>query len=103
MLCMFGQVFVGRCINGGSERSAGASILEVALKFEHRTSIEPVMEMLGPSLWDVWNTSRQACSGEPVFFQQKHSESSILVVRFYYGLSNQMCSPNVINAWLVLD
>ncbi|KAG2272570.1 hypothetical protein Bca52824_067125 [Brassica carinata] len=43
----FGQVFVGRCINGGSERSAGASILEVALKFEHRTSIEPVMEMLG--------------------------------------------------------
>ncbi|KAF2575105.1 hypothetical protein F2Q70_00002419 [Brassica cretica] len=34
----FGQVFVGRRINGGNERSAGASILEVALKFEHRTS-----------------------------------------------------------------
>ncbi|KAH0873946.1 hypothetical protein HID58_064114, partial [Brassica napus] len=31
------------------------------------------MDMLGPSLWDVWNTSGQACSGEPVFFQRKHS------------------------------
>ncbi|CAF1737696.1 unnamed protein product, partial [Brassica oleracea] len=44
----FGQVFVGRRINGGNERSAGASILEVALKFEHRTSIEPVREARRP-------------------------------------------------------
>jgi len=31
-------VFVGRRISGGNDRSAGASILEVALKFEHRSS-----------------------------------------------------------------
>ncbi|WZZ29288.1 hypothetical protein YC2023_012689 [Brassica napus] len=34
----FGQVFVGRRISGGNDRSAGASILEVALKFEHRST-----------------------------------------------------------------
>ncbi|CAN6849144.1 unnamed protein product, partial [Brassica oleracea] len=49
----FGQVFVGRCINGGSERSAGASILEVALKFEHRTSIEPVRETRRPLCYGI--------------------------------------------------
>ncbi|CAN6867488.1 unnamed protein product, partial [Brassica oleracea var. botrytis] len=38
----FGQVFVGRRINGGNERSAGASILEVIL------SIEPVREARRP-------------------------------------------------------
>ena len=31
-------MFVGRRISGGNDRSAGASILEVALKFEHRSS-----------------------------------------------------------------
>ncbi|KAL0773149.1 hypothetical protein Bca101_038300 [Brassica carinata] len=75
---MFSSIKVERKLSlvlpSSSERSAGASILEVALKFEHRTSIEPVMDMLGPSLWDVWNTSGQACSGEPVFFQRKHSD-----------------------------
>ncbi|CAN6819229.1 unnamed protein product, partial [Brassica oleracea] len=97
----FGQVFVGRRITGGNERSAGASILEVALKFEHRTSkgcnygpphewqvyntlggshgvprvhfkgrqgdyYVMVMDILGPSLWDIWNTSGQAMSSEMV-------------------------------------
>ncbi|XP_010465212.1 PREDICTED: casein kinase 1-like protein HD16 [Camelina sativa] len=97
----FGQVFVGRRISGGNERSAGASILEVALKFEHRSSkgcnygpphewqvyntlggshgvprvhfkgrqgdyYVMVMDMLGPSLWDLWNTSGQAMSSEMV-------------------------------------
>ncbi|CAN6810528.1 unnamed protein product [Brassica oleracea] len=97
----FGQVFVGRRISGGNERSAGASILEVALKFEHRTSkgcnygpphewqvyntlggshgvprvhfkgrqgdyYVMVMDILGPSLWDIWNTSGQAMSSEMV-------------------------------------
>ncbi|KAL0719524.1 hypothetical protein Bca4012_068848 [Brassica carinata] len=97
----FGQVFVGRRISGGNERSAGASILEVALKFEHRSSkgcnygpphewqvyntlggshgvprvhfkgrqgdyYIMVMDMLGPSLWDIWNTSGQAMSSEMV-------------------------------------
>ncbi|CDY55141.1 BnaC01g44810D [Brassica napus] len=97
----FGQVFVGRRISGGNDRSAGASILEVALKFEHRSSkgcnygpphewqvyntlggshgvprvhfkgrqgdyYIMVMDMLGPSLWDIWNTSGQAMSSEMV-------------------------------------
>ncbi|CAA7016778.1 unnamed protein product [Microthlaspi erraticum] len=97
----FGQVFVGRRLSGGNERSAGASILEVALKFEHRSSkgcnygpphewqvyntlggshgvprvhfkgrqgdyYVMVMDMLGPSLWDIWNTSGQAMSSEMV-------------------------------------
>ncbi|KAG7577116.1 Protein kinase-like domain superfamily [Arabidopsis thaliana x Arabidopsis arenosa] len=97
----FGQVFVGRRISGGNDRSAGASILEVALKFEHRSSkgcnygpphewqvyntlggshgvprvhfkgrqgdyYVMVMDMLGPSLWDLWNTSGQAMSSEMV-------------------------------------
>ncbi|VVA97523.1 unnamed protein product [Arabis nemorensis] len=97
----FGQVFVGRRISGGNDRSAGASILEVALKFEHRSSkgcnygpphewqvyntlggshgvprvhfkgrqgdyYVMVMDMLGPSLWDIWNTSGQAMSSEMV-------------------------------------
>uniref|UniRef100_A0A1J3K607 non-specific serine/threonine protein kinase n=1 Tax=Noccaea caerulescens TaxID=107243 RepID=A0A1J3K607_NOCCA len=97
----FGQVFVGRRLSGGNDRSAGASILEVALKFEHRSSkgcnygpphewqvyntlggshgvprvhfkgrqgdyYVMVMDMLGPSLWDIWNTSGQAMSSEMV-------------------------------------
>ncbi|CAN6887065.1 unnamed protein product [Brassica oleracea var. botrytis] len=97
----FGQVFVGRRISGGNDRSAGASILEVALKFEHRSSkgcnygpphewqvyntlggshgvprvhfkgrqgdyYIMVMDILGPSLWDIWNTSGQAMSSEMV-------------------------------------
>uniref|UniRef100_A0A0D3E7J3 Uncharacterized protein n=2 Tax=Brassica TaxID=3705 RepID=A0A0D3E7J3_BRAOL len=77
----FGQVFVGRRINGGNERSAGASILEVALKFEHRTSKggkETIM------LW-LWTCSDPAYGmygilqgkREPVFFQRKHSASFV--------------------------
>ncbi|KAF8096600.1 hypothetical protein N665_0305s0022 [Sinapis alba] len=97
----FGQVFVGRRVSGGNDRSAGASILEVALKFEHRSSkgcnygpphewqvyntlggshgvprvhfkgkqgdyYIMVMDILGPSLWDIWNTSGQAMSSEMV-------------------------------------
>ncbi|CAM8889212.1 unnamed protein product [Rhodiola kirilowii] len=90
----FGQVFVGRRVSGGNEQATGAAALEVALKFEHRTSkgcnygpphewqvyntigcshgvpkvhyqgrqgdyYVMVMDMLGPSLWDVWNSSGQ--------------------------------------------
>ncbi|XVE78790.1 hypothetical protein DITRI_Ditri14bG0006300 [Diplodiscus trichospermus] len=97
----FGQVFVGRRVSGGNERSTGSAALEVALKFEHRNSkgcnygppyewqvynalggshgvpkvhykgkqgdyYVMVMDMLGPSLWDVWNSSGQAMSAEMV-------------------------------------
>ncbi|GKV21734.1 hypothetical protein SLEP1_g31688 [Rubroshorea leprosula] len=97
----FGQVFVGRRVNGGNERATGAGAMEVALKFEHRNSkgcnygppyewqvytalggshgvpkvhykgrqgdyYIMVMDMLGPSLWDVWNNSGQAMSTEMV-------------------------------------
>ncbi|XP_021278204.1 casein kinase 1-like protein HD16 isoform X2 [Herrania umbratica] len=97
----FGQVFVGRRVNGGNERATGSAALEVALKFEHRNSkgcnygppyewqvynalggshgvpkvhykgkqgdyYVMVMDMLGPSLWDVWNSSGQAMSAEMV-------------------------------------
>ncbi|CAO2837187.1 unnamed protein product [Amaranthus hypochondriacus] len=97
----FGQVFVGRRINGGNERSTGPGALEVALKFEHKNSkgcnygpphewqvyntlggshgvpklhykgkqgdyYVMVMDMLGPSLWDVWNSSGQTMTTEMV-------------------------------------
>ncbi|KAJ9697814.1 hypothetical protein PVL29_007105 [Vitis rotundifolia] len=97
----FGQVFVGRRVTGGNERTSGAGATEVALKFEHRNSkgcnygppyewqvyntlggshgvprvhykgkqgdyYVMVMDMLGPSLWDVWNSSGQAMSSEMV-------------------------------------
>ncbi|EFJ38433.1 hypothetical protein SELMODRAFT_139482 [Selaginella moellendorffii] len=96
----FGQVYVGRRLSGGSERT-GPQAVEVALKFEHRSSkgcnygppyewqvyttlggsygvprvhhkgrqgdyYVMVMDMLGPSLWDVWNSSGQAMSTEMV-------------------------------------
>ncbi|BBN20191.1 hypothetical protein MPTK1_8g17200 [Marchantia polymorpha subsp. ruderalis] len=96
----FGQVYVGRRLSGGSERT-GPQASEVALKFEHRSSkgcnygppyewqvyntlggshgvprvhykgrqgdyYVMVMDMLGPSLWDVWNSSGQAMSTEMV-------------------------------------
>ncbi|KAI3949172.1 hypothetical protein MKW98_026552 [Papaver atlanticum] len=97
----FGQVFVGRRVSGGSERATGPGALEVALKFEHRSSkgcnygppyewqvyntlggshgvprvhykgrqgdyYVMVMDILGPSLWDAWNSSGQAMSSEMV-------------------------------------
>ncbi|KAK7394119.1 hypothetical protein VNO78_14638 [Psophocarpus tetragonolobus] len=97
----FGQVFVGRRVTGGNDRTTGAAATEVALKFEHRNSkgcnygppyewqvyntlggshgiprvhykgrqgeyYVMVMDMLGPSLWDVWNSSSQAMSAEMV-------------------------------------
>ncbi|TXG73120.1 hypothetical protein EZV62_001699 [Acer yangbiense] len=97
----FGQVFVGRRLHGGTDRTSGPGAMEVALKFEHRNSkgcnygppyewqvyntlggshgvprvhykgrqgdyYVMVMDMLGPSLWDVWNSSGQAMSSEMV-------------------------------------
>ncbi|XP_058108501.1 casein kinase 1-like protein HD16 [Magnolia sinica] len=97
----FGQVFVGRRVTGGNDRTSGPGALEVALKFEHRSSkgcnygppyewqvyntlggshgvpkvhykgrqgdyYVMVMDMLGPSLWDAWNSSGQAMSSEMV-------------------------------------
>jgi len=99
----FGQVYVGRRISSPShgDRNNGANALEVALKFEHRTSkgcnygapsewqvyntlsgnhgvprvhykgkqgdfYIMVMDMLGPSLWDVWNNNSHSMSVEMV-------------------------------------
>ncbi|OVA08560.1 Protein kinase domain [Macleaya cordata] len=99
----FGQVYVGRRIGGasGSDRTTGAGAVEVALKFEHRSSkgcnygppyewqvyntlggshgvprvhykgrqgdfYIMVMDMLGPSLWDVWNNNSHTMSIEMV-------------------------------------
>ncbi|XP_061367615.1 casein kinase 1-like protein HD16 isoform X2 [Gastrolobium bilobum] len=97
----FGQVFVGRRVTGGNDRTSGPGATEVALKFEHRNSkgcnygppyewqvyntlggshgipkvhykgrqgehYVMVMDMLGPSLWDVWNSLNQAMSAEMV-------------------------------------
>ncbi|MQL96819.1 hypothetical protein Taro_029498 [Colocasia esculenta] len=97
----FGQVFVGRRVSGGSESASGPSAMEVALKFEHRSSkgcnygppyewqvysalggshgvpkvhykgrsgdyYVMVMDMLGPSLWDAWNSSGQTMTSEMV-------------------------------------
>ncbi|XP_072997215.1 casein kinase 1-like protein HD16 [Typha latifolia] len=99
----FGQVYVGRRISAAnaSDRTTGASALEVALKFEHCSSkgcnhgppyewqvyntlggihgvprvhykgrqgdyYVMVMDMLGPSLWDVWNNNSHTMSIEMV-------------------------------------
>lgn len=98
----FGQVYVGRRINppNPTERT-GPGAIEVALKFEHRSSkgcnygppyewqvynalggshgiprvhykgrqndyYIMVMDMLGPSLWDVWNNNSHTMSIEMV-------------------------------------
>ncbi|MCL7039950.1 hypothetical protein MKW94_010888 [Papaver nudicaule] len=93
----FGQVYVGRRMNGGSTERTGPDAVEVALKFEHRSSkgcsYGPpyewqvysnlngcygipwvhhrgrqgdfyilVMDILGPSLWDLWNSLGQTMS-----------------------------------------
>ncbi|KAL5228937.1 hypothetical protein ABZP36_017202 [Zizania latifolia] len=99
----FGQVYVGQRISSPTHgsRNSGANALEVALKFEHRTSkgcsygapyewqvyntlsgnhgvprvhykgkqggfYIMVMDMLGPSLWDVWNNNSHSMSVEMV-------------------------------------
>ncbi|XP_020271758.1 casein kinase 1-like protein HD16 isoform X3 [Asparagus officinalis] len=99
----FGQVYVGRRISAtnANDRITGSGAIEVALKFEHRSSkgcnygppyewqvyttlggihgvphvhykgrqgdyYVMVMDMLGPSLWDVWNNNSHAMSTEMV-------------------------------------
>ncbi|XP_020264878.1 casein kinase 1-like protein HD16 isoform X1 [Asparagus officinalis] len=99
----FGQVYVGRRISAtnASDRISASSAIEVAIKFEHRSSkgcnygppyewqvyntlggihgvprvhykgrqgdyYVMVMDMLGPSLWDVWNNNSHAMSTEMV-------------------------------------
>ncbi|KAF6140998.1 hypothetical protein GIB67_006627 [Kingdonia uniflora] len=96
----FGQVYVGRRVSGGAGRT-GPNAIEVALKFERRSSkgcnngppyewqvysalngcygiplvhhkgraeeyYVLVMDVLGPSLWDVWNSHNQRLSEEMV-------------------------------------
>lgn len=97
----FGQVYVGRRIGGNPNERTGPNAVEVALKFEHRSSkgcnygppyewqvynalggshgvprvhykghqgdyYVMVMDMLGPSLWDVWDNGAHAMSIEMV-------------------------------------
>ncbi|KAI7752818.1 hypothetical protein M8C21_001290 [Ambrosia artemisiifolia] len=98
----FGQVYVGRRINAPlPHERIGSGAVEVALKFEHRSSkgcnygppyewqvynvlggshgvprvhfkgrqgdyYIMVMDMLGPSLWDVWNNNSHTMSIEMV-------------------------------------
>ncbi|EFJ13521.1 hypothetical protein SELMODRAFT_269002 [Selaginella moellendorffii] len=95
----FGQVYVGRKLGPGD--LTGPNAVEVALKFEHRSSkgcnygppyewqvydnlggkhgipkvhfkgrqgdyFIMVMDMLGPSLWDIWNSTGQTMSNNMV-------------------------------------
>ncbi|XP_073007038.1 casein kinase 1-like protein HD16 isoform X1 [Typha latifolia] len=99
----FGQVYVGRrtSATNTNDKATGCSAIEVALKFEHRSSkgcnngppfewqvyntlggihgvprvhykgrqgdyYVMVMDMLGPSLWDVWNNNSHTMSVEMV-------------------------------------
>ncbi|KAJ9546658.1 hypothetical protein OSB04_019201 [Centaurea solstitialis] len=98
----FGQVYVGRRVNAPvPHERTGSGAVEVALKFEHRSSkgcnygppyewqvynvlggshgvprvhykgrqgdyYIMVMDMLGPSLWDVWNNNSHTMSIEMV-------------------------------------
>ncbi|KAF3788887.1 Casein kinase I [Nymphaea thermarum] len=98
----FGQVYVGRRVSTpNSSGATGSGAIEVALKFEHRSSkgcnygppyewqvynalggshgvprvhykgrqgdyYVMVMDMLGPSLWDVWNNNAHNMSTEMV-------------------------------------
>ncbi|CAD5194173.1 unnamed protein product [Musa acuminata subsp. malaccensis] len=99
----FGQVYVGRrtSVTNADDRATSSNALEVAVKFEHRSSkgcnygppyewqvyntlggihgiprvhykgrqgdyYIMVMDMLGPSLWDVWNNNSHTMSIEMV-------------------------------------
>ncbi|KAK3213013.1 hypothetical protein Dsin_017719 [Dipteronia sinensis] len=97
----FGQVYVGRRAGSNLNERTGPGAIEVALKFEHRSSkgcnygppyewqvyntlggshgvprvhykgrqgdyYIMVMDMLGPSLWDVWNNNSHTMSIEMV-------------------------------------
>ncbi|KAF7843396.1 casein kinase 1-like protein HD16 [Senna tora] len=98
----FGQVYVGRRVSAvNMNERTGSGAVEVALKFEHRSSkgcnygppyewqvyntlggshgvprvhykgkqgeyYVMVMDMLGPSLWDVWNNNSHSMSTEMV-------------------------------------
>ncbi|KAI4376290.1 hypothetical protein MLD38_014072 [Melastoma candidum] len=97
----FGQVYVGRRVSPHSNERTGPGAVEVALKFEHRSSkgcnygppyewqvysalggshgvprvhykgrqgdyYIMVMDMLGPSLWDVWNNNSHTMTVEMV-------------------------------------
>ncbi|CAL5437790.1 unnamed protein product [Camellia sinensis] len=91
----FGQVFVGRRVSGGNDRTTGPGAVEhrnskgcnygppyewqvyntlggshgvprVHYKGKQGDYYVMVMDMLGPSLWDVWNSSGQSMSSEMV-------------------------------------
>ncbi|KAF9597291.1 hypothetical protein IFM89_016432 [Coptis chinensis] len=81
----FGQVFVGRRVSGGTERGTGPGAMEVVLSLLHFIVLGGihgvpkvhykggqgdyyvmVMDILGPSLWDTWNSSGQVMSSEMV-------------------------------------
>ncbi|CAL5357936.1 unnamed protein product [Camellia sinensis] len=73
----FGQVFVGRRVSGGNDRTTGPGAVECTLGGSHGVPrvhykgkqgdyYVMVMDMLGPSLWDVWNSSGQSMSSEMV-------------------------------------
>ncbi|KAK3034359.1 hypothetical protein RJ639_032257 [Escallonia herrerae] len=66
----FGQVYVGRRMIGGSGNT-GPDAVEFSVNEEYINPYvgfhgKQVMDMLGPSLWDVWNSSNQMLSEEMV-------------------------------------
>ncbi|ONK65042.1 uncharacterized protein A4U43_C07F32880 [Asparagus officinalis] len=81
----FGQVYVGRRVNGGTERT-GQDAYEVALKFEHRSS--KGCNYGPPYEWQVYNTLN-GCYGIPwVHFKGRQGD--------YYILGRRKMSPNMV-------
>ncbi|XP_076919434.1 casein kinase 1-like protein HD16 isoform X2 [Bidens hawaiensis] len=74
----FGQVFVGRRVNGGTERISGPGATEVAIKFEHRNS--KGCSYGPPYEWQVYNTLG-GCHGVPkVHYKGKQGDYYVMVM-----------------------
>ncbi|XP_076932488.1 casein kinase 1-like protein HD16, partial [Bidens hawaiensis] len=85
----FGQVFVGRCVNGGTERISGPGATEVAIKFEHRNS--KGCSYGPPYEWQVYNTLG-GCHGVPkVHYKGKQGD--------YYVMVMDKLGPSLWDVW----
>ncbi|XP_042494464.1 casein kinase 1-like protein HD16 isoform X1 [Macadamia integrifolia] len=85
----FGQVFVGRRVTGGNERSTGGGPMEVALKFEHRTS--KGCNYGPPYEWQVY-TNLGGSHGVPkVHYKGRQGD--------YYIMVMDMLGPSLWDTW----
>ncbi|KAK1313909.1 Casein kinase I isoform delta-like [Acorus calamus] len=85
----FGQVFVGRRVTGGSERATGSGALEVALKFEHRSS--KGCNYGPPYEWQVYSNLGGSHGVPKVHYKGRQGE--------YYVMVMDMLGPSLWDKW----